>query len=33
MSAFVEKTVKEVQQFLKLRGVILSEYLKDGMLD
>ena len=31
MSAFVGK--KEVQQFLKQRGVILSGYLKDGMLD
>ena len=33
MSAFVGKTVKEVQQFLNQRGVILSGYLKDGLLD
>ena len=33
MSAFVGKTVKDVQQFLKQRGVILSGYLKDRMLD
>ena len=33
MSAFVGKTVKEVQQFLKQRGVISSGYLKAGLLD
>ena len=33
MSAFVGKTVKEVQQFLNQKGVILSGYLKDGLLD
>ena len=33
MSAFVGKTVKELQQFLKQRGVILSGYLKAGLHD
>ena len=33
MSAFVGNTVKELQQYLKQRGVISSGYLKAGLLD
>ena len=33
MGVFVEESVKEVQQFLKQRGVISSGYLKIGPLD
>ena len=33
MSYFMGKTVNELQQFLKQRAVILSGYLKAGLLD